>query len=465
MLRKPLALAAALVAFALQAPSAHAAPALAGTFPTTGTLSGTPGRLAAGSDGNVWFVINSSTDNKQLGKITPSGAVTEYATPNNDSLIGITAGPDGNMWATTIGNVVKIPPGDPTTATEFADANILSQSEITSGPDGNLWAGSNTGVVKIPPGNPGGVHDTFFSGLFTGTALGITAGGDGNLWVANNTFDPNTSTIVRVSTSGVVQGTPTPAGNTLQQSELAPGPPGQVTFTEPIGGGVPERVGRVDYSGNVAFTDMPGGLGDPVGITFGNDGAYWIANFGADKVRRMTPAGDVTEPISFGANSGPRQITKGPNDTLWVSLETAQKIGKITGVSAPPPPVTVPPVVTPPTFTGLKPHGSFRVSGKSVTIPLACQSGLSSNCTGTITLRTASAVAAKKKRKVKIGSARFSIAPGKTGRVKVKLSKTSLKVLSKKHSLKAVATIAAKAGTASKTTTARITLKAAKRKK
>src|SRR5436305_6562797 len=329
MPRKPLALAAAVVALALQAPSAHAAPTLAGTFPTTGTLSGTPGRLAAGSDGNVWFVINSSTDNKQLGKITPSGAVTEYATPGNDSLIGITAGPDGNIWATTIGNVVKITPGDPTTATEFVDPNILSQSEITTGPDGNLWAGSNTGVVKIPPGNPGGVHDTFFSGLFTGTALGITAGGDGNLWVANNTADPNTSTIVRVSTSGVVQGTPTPAGNTLQQSELAAGPPGQVTFTEPIGGGVPERVGRVDYSGNVAFTDMPGGLGDPVGITLGNDGAYWIANFGADKVRRMTPAGDVTEPISFAANSGPRQITKGPNDTLWVSLETAQKIAKI----------------------------------------------------------------------------------------------------------------------------------------
>ena len=357
MLRKPLALAAAVTALALQAPSAHAAPALAGTFPSTGTLSGQPGRLTAGPDGNVWFTISGSPD-KQLGKITPDGTVTEFELTGDPGLIGLTAGPDANLWATDIGNVIKIPPADPTTATAFTDNNILSTSEITVGPDGNLWAGSNGGVVKIPPGNPGGLHDTFFPGLFAGTALGLTAGGDGNIWVANNTFDPNTSTIVRVSTGGVVQGTPTPAGNTLQQSELAAGV-GQVVFTEPIGGGVPERVGRVDFAGNVQFTDMPGGVGDPVGIVFGNDGAYWIANFGADAVRRMTPAGDVTSPITFAASSGPRQITKGPNDTLWVSLEQAKKIAKITGVSAPPPPTGGgggggTPDKTPPTISRLK---------------------------------------------------------------------------------------------------------------
>jgi streptogramin lyase len=251
-------------------------------------------------------------------------------------LIGITAGPGGAIWATATNKVVKMPPADPSTGTDFTDNNIGSQSEITVGPDGNLWAGDATnGVVKIPPGNPG-PGDTDFPGVLAGQALGITAGGDGNVWVCDNTNDPNTSQIVRISTTGTVVGTPTPAGNSLQQCEIAAGPLGQVTFTEPIGGGVPERVGRVDYSGNVQFTDMPGGVGDPVGITFGNDGAYWIANFGADAVRRMTPAGDVTSPITFDAGSGPRQIAKGPNDTLWVSLEQGKKIAKITGVSAPP---------------------------------------------------------------------------------------------------------------------------------
>jgi streptogramin lyase len=465
MPRKPLALAATLIAVALQASSAHAAPTLAGTFPATGQLSGMPKLITAGPDGNVFFVIDGSGDNKQIGKIQPDGTVTEYASPNNDPLRGITAGPGGAIWATSTGKVVKMPPSDPSTGTDFTDANIGALSEITVGPDGNLWAGDATnGLVKIPPGNPG-AGDTHFPALLSGQALGLTAGGDGNLWVANNTGDENSS-IVRVDTTGQVVGTPTVTGNGLQQSELAAGPLGQVVFTQPIGGAVPERVGRMDYAGNVQFTNMPGGLGDPIGITFGNDGAYWIANFGANAVRRMTPAGDVTEPITFDAGSGPRQIAKGPNDTLWVSLETPQKIAKITGVSAPPVPPPPPPPPPSVTFTGLHLHGAFRVSGKSVTISIPCPSGQSTRCTGTIVLRTAKAVSAKKrhKTKLKLGSARFSIASGKTGHVKVKLSSKARKLV-RRHSLKVKATITATASGQKKVTHATLTLKPPKRKR
>ncbi|HEY1597458.1 MAG TPA: hypothetical protein VGF74_18815 [Thermoleophilaceae bacterium] len=470
MPRKPLALAAALIAVSVFVPAAHATPTLAGTFPPAG-LSGQPKRITAGPDGNVFFVIEGSGDNKQIGKITPDGTVTEYASPNNDPLIGITAGPGGAIWATAIGKVVKMPPSDPSTGQDFNDANIGALSEITVGPDENLWAGDATnGVVKIPPGNPGSAGgDQDFTGVLAGQALGLTAGGDGNIWIADNTGNPNTSQIVRVNTSGVVQGTPTPAGNTLQQSELAAGPPGQVVFTEPIGGTIPERVGRMDYSGNVQFTDMPNGLGDPIGIVFGNDGAYWIANFGANAVRRMTPAGDVTSPIDLGAGSGPRQIAKGPNDTLWVSLETSQKIAKITGVSAPPvpPPPPPPPPAPGATFAGLhlKLH-SFRVSGKAVTISVPCPAGLSTSCKGTISLRTVKAVAAKSKHKtrLKLGSAKFTIASGKTGHVKVKLSSKARKLLAKR-SLKVRATLTATAGGIKRTTTATLTLKPTKKKR
>src|SRR4051794_4293754 len=98
MSRKPLALAAALIAVALQAPSAHAAPALAGTFPPAG-LSGKPKLITAGPDGNVFFVIEDSATAK-IGKITPDGTVTEYPSPDNLPLIGITAGPGGAVWGT-----------------------------------------------------------------------------------------------------------------------------------------------------------------------------------------------------------------------------------------------------------------------------------------------------------------------------------------------------------------------------
>ncbi len=64
------------------------------------------GGIALGADGNFWFTgaISSST----LARLTPSGAVMQYAVPTAGSLKGgvqggsvvggITAGPDGNIW-------------------------------------------------------------------------------------------------------------------------------------------------------------------------------------------------------------------------------------------------------------------------------------------------------------------------------------------------------------------------------
>ena len=43
----------------------------------------------------------------------------------------------------------------------------------------------------------------------------------------------------------------------------------------------------------------------------------------------------------------PREITAGPGNTLWVSLEQSKKVAKITGVDPPAPPVVTPPVVVP----------------------------------------------------------------------------------------------------------------------
>ncbi len=437
MPRKPLALAAALVALALQAPSAHADPALAGTF----DVSGNPGEITTGPDGNVWFTLITSSQNKEFGKITPDGSVTEYDSPGDVTLKGITAGPDGNLWATGINSVVKIPPGAPTSAQKFTDNNIGGPSDITTGPDGNLWTASGGLVIKVPPGNPG-AGDVPHGGVLSGTdPQGITAGSDGNLWILDNNGD--NSAIVRFNTSGSVVGTPFSTGGALNQSRIAEGPPGQMLFTQSITS--PQRVGRVDFSGNIQFTNMPNGLGDPIGVVFGNDGAYWIANFGASRIRRLTPAGDLTEPITLPA--GARFLAKGAGDTLWATLEQANKIARITGVSAPPaPPVTAPPVFTPPPPTSAVAalHGHvFRVSGKFVAIPISCQG--SSTCNGKLTLRTAKAVAAaKKKRKLKLGSAKFSVPAGQTKRVRVKLSKPALKLVRRHRTLKALATIGGK---------------------
>jgi streptogramin lyase len=76
-----------------------------------------PSRLVAGPDGNIWFTEQGAVGASgccqptfpspgKIGRITPSGQVTEFTTPsqNYPSFVsnpaGITAGPDGNLWFT-----------------------------------------------------------------------------------------------------------------------------------------------------------------------------------------------------------------------------------------------------------------------------------------------------------------------------------------------------------------------------
>jgi hypothetical protein len=68
--------------------------------------------IAPGPDGALWFT--GGEDGNQIGRITTSGAITEYAVPTAYSFpVGITAGPDGALWFTefngnNIGQVVLV---------------------------------------------------------------------------------------------------------------------------------------------------------------------------------------------------------------------------------------------------------------------------------------------------------------------------------------------------------------------
>src|SRR5262245_54288010 len=50
--------------------------------------------ITAGPDGNVWFADPVA---HAVGRITPAGQVTEFPTPGIEA-DAITAGPDGNLW-------------------------------------------------------------------------------------------------------------------------------------------------------------------------------------------------------------------------------------------------------------------------------------------------------------------------------------------------------------------------------
>lgn len=112
-------------------------------------LSKVPEDITAGPDGAMWF---SEKACDQIGRIpttatTTSPQITEYLTPTNGEMgrpsgpKGIVSGPDGDLWFVeeTAGQIGRITPSG--TITEFGTIAPASlPADIAVGADNNLWA-------------------------------------------------------------------------------------------------------------------------------------------------------------------------------------------------------------------------------------------------------------------------------------------------------------------------------------
>jgi hypothetical protein len=102
------------------------------------TVGSNPLGITAGPDGNLWFTEEIGD---KIGRITTAGAITEFPVPAAGSMpFYITAGPDGNLWFTELyGDKI----GRITTAgaiTEFPVPTAGSMPQgITTSPDGKIW--------------------------------------------------------------------------------------------------------------------------------------------------------------------------------------------------------------------------------------------------------------------------------------------------------------------------------------
>jgi hypothetical protein len=128
----------------------------------------------------------------------------------------------------------------------------------------------------------------------------------------------------------------------------------------------------------------------------------------------------------------------------------------------PPPPQPGPPVATPlppapPTVLSLMTvdGGAHRLDRRNrVTLRLGCPATAPGPCAGTVVLRTAKAVAAARRRRLVLGRARFSIAPGARAKVRIKVGRRGARAVRRAKLLKVVATITAPtAGRTTKTFT------------
>jgi streptogramin lyase len=284
-------------------------------YPLPGSATGRqPRSLALGADGNVWFVEKQGS---KIGRITPAGSITEWATLTANAVpMSICPGPDGNVWfSEDVGNLGRILPNG--TITEFP---VLTPSGVPRGvrpgPNGDLW------FVESSTGNlgrmaPSGVAQEFPANLSQPGS--IVAGPDGNMWVTagNSIYVANLSGTVLA-----VYPIPTPNSS---PSVISAGPDGNLWFVERTG----NKIGRITTSGTIAEFALPTTSGAPYWIALGPDGNFWLTEYTAGKIAKITPTGVITEVASLAVGRQPYGIVMGGDGNLWFAEYGADKIGML----------------------------------------------------------------------------------------------------------------------------------------
>jgi hypothetical protein len=147
-----------------------------------------------------------------------------------------------------------------------------------------------------------------------------------------------------------------------------------------------------------------------------------------------------------GAGTGPSLphafATVGNHSAQLTVRSSAGRVGSASttvGISSPP---SIGSTTTPGPFSRTRLHPPLLITRRFVsisrtgiaTIPLECEGNV--RCVGRLSLQTLRPVTALAARQVqKLGSARFSIPAGRTTRVKVRIAKAKLRVISTRHRL------------------------------
>jgi streptogramin lyase len=270
------------------------------------------GGITQGPDGNVWFVEYAPN---RIGRITPSGAVTEFAIRGSyGSPNGIVTGPDGNLWFTLeTGAIARMDPGTHG-VTEFP-TGFFGPDSITVGPDGNLWfTGLDTDTVwrittdgTITPFTIPGFYQHAF----------ITSGPDDNLWFTE--IDVS-GTIWRLTTDGAATRFTGVGG---QPEGITAGPDGSLWFT------AGDVVGKITTTGVITEYLIPWPYSFALGITPDPSGYLWFAD-GTERIGRVDLLGNIVSIRTPTRQSHPEGIVRATDGRLWFIEDQASSIGRLT---------------------------------------------------------------------------------------------------------------------------------------
>jgi Ca2+-binding RTX toxin-like protein len=208
---------------------------------------------------------------------------------------------------------------------------------------------------------------------------------------------------------------------------------GEVGAFEVTGSGGP---GNDTLTGGGSSETFLGGSGNDT-ITPGTGLDIVSADEGDDRVNVRDRTADVAR---GGAGNDSVVADAGQLDILD-GFEAVDRTPNAT----PPPVVTPPPSVTPPPVnTATRPvtirGGTVRVKGGAASIKVSCPAISPGNCTGSLAVRTAKRIKlAGLKVAPQLGSARYSIAPGASRSVRVRLAQGSRRLAGRNRRLRVLA--------------------------
>ncbi len=275
--------------------------------------------IASGSDGALWFPVDSLGPDPgyRIFRITTTGVVTSYTAPGfgyNGGVGGITAGPDGALWYTSVnGGIWQLTTSGVFTTFPLTNA-YAPPTSITTGPDGALWFTEpnsvNTNGSAIGRITTSGAFTQYSLPTATARPTAIAAGPDGALWFTESAFK-----IGRITTSGTtINEYPVPTPSSFLGS-IAAGPDGALWFTESESNG--GQIGRITTAGVV--TEYPVPMGFLQSIAAGPDGAMWFT--ASTYIGRITTAGVITEYPMPTAGFGALGITAGSDGAMWFTVD------------------------------------------------------------------------------------------------------------------------------------------------
>jgi sugar lactone lactonase YvrE len=248
------------------------------------TANGNPSDITQGSDGNFWFteshVNPPQSDNHHVGRITPSGDITEFLVCQFCFPSDIAQGSNGILYFTK---------SDPGLGRITTSGSVL--------PD------------VVPPNtlaNGNGV-------AASGDDVYFTAFNTNSIWRYNAAADAFTE--FQVPTAGAIP------------YDITVAPDGSVWFTE-FGA---DQLGRLNpATGAITETPVGNGPNGPRGITVATDGKVWFTKRFDNSVGYLAPSSGAVVEFPLAPGGGPEGIAAAPDGAVWFTQSVAGNVARIT---------------------------------------------------------------------------------------------------------------------------------------